>query len=33
VREHRPGDKVTVVVDRKGERKTFDATLTQRPAS
>ncbi|MCJ7438185.1 MAG: trypsin-like peptidase domain-containing protein, partial [Acidimicrobiia bacterium] len=33
VREHRPGDKVTVVVDRKGERKTLDATLTERPAA
>jgi S1-C subfamily serine protease len=31
IREHRPGDKVTVVVDRKGERKTLDATLTERP--
>jgi len=33
VREHRPGDKVTVVVDRKGDRKTSEATLTERPAA
>jgi serine protease Do len=33
VREHRPGDKVTVVVDRKGDKKTFEATLTERPAA
>jgi S1-C subfamily serine protease len=33
VREHRPGDKITVVVDRDGERKAFDATLTERPAA
>jgi S1-C subfamily serine protease len=33
VREHRPGDKVTVVVDRKGEKKSLDATLTERPAN
>jgi len=32
VREHRPGDQVTVVVNRKGEKKSFDATLTERPA-
>ena len=32
VREHRPGDKLTVVIDRKGEKKSFDATLTERPA-
>ena len=33
VREHRPGDKVTVVVDRKGTKKSFDATLTERPVA
>jgi S1-C subfamily serine protease len=33
VREHRPGDKVTVVVDRKGDKQTFEATLTERPAA
>ncbi len=33
VREHRPGDKVTVVVDRKGDKKSFDATLIERPAA
>ncbi len=32
VREHRPGDKVTVVVNRKGEQQSLDATLTERPA-
>ena len=33
VRERRPGDKVTVVVDRKGTKQSFDATLTERPAA
>jgi len=33
VREHRPGDKVTIVVDRRGDRKTSEATLTERPAA
>jgi S1-C subfamily serine protease len=31
VRTHRPGDTVAVVVDRKGERKSFDAKLVERP--
>jgi len=31
VRTHRPGDTVTVVVDRDGERVSLDATLTERP--
>jgi S1-C subfamily serine protease len=31
VRERRPGDSVTVVFDRKGERKSIEATLTERP--
>jgi S1-C subfamily serine protease len=31
VRTHRPGDTVTVVVDRKGERSTHEATLAERP--
>jgi len=31
VRTHQPGETVDVVVDRKGQRKTFRPTLTQRP--
>ena len=31
VRSHRPGDTVTVVVHRDGERVTLDATLSERP--
>ena len=33
VRSHRPGDSVQVVVDRKGDRHTFDAKLVERPDS
>ena len=31
VREHRPGDQVKVVVDRKGDRRTFELALVERP--
>jgi S1-C subfamily serine protease len=31
IRSHRPGDAISVVVDRSGERLTLDATLTERP--
>jgi S1-C subfamily serine protease len=31
VRTHRPGDSVDVVLDRKGQRRTFQAKLAQRP--
>ena len=31
VREHRPDETIKVIVDRKGERVTIDATLTTRP--
>jgi S1-C subfamily serine protease len=33
VRSYRPGDSVKVIVDRKGDRDTFDATLVERPDS
>ncbi len=33
VRKHRPGDKVTVVVNRNGNKMSFDVTLTSRPDS
>jgi S1-C subfamily serine protease len=33
VRSHRPGDSVQVVVNRKGDRQTFDAKLVERPDS
>ena len=33
VRKHRPGDKVTVVVNRGGNKMSFDVTLTSRPDS
>ncbi|MEO7398808.1 MAG: PDZ domain-containing protein, partial [Ilumatobacteraceae bacterium] len=32
IRDNEPGDEVTVVVERDGERMSFDVTLIERPA-